>query len=187
MSGRRKYRNNYSNYNSSSAAYAYQVDASSAQPILDDPILTEQEYIRETKKIEIKRARAVEAAIDKRERLVHRLKLSIAMLGVFSGCFVTMASYASVARQRIENAKLNDELIGIQNENVSLQAEISDKVDLAYIESEAVNRLGMAEPQPYQIVYIDVPKQSYTVQYGAVESEEENKFSIASITKLFKS
>ena len=34
-------------------------------------------------------------------------------------------------------------------------------------------RLGMAEPQPYQIVYIDVPKQSYTVQHADDEAEQE--------------
>jgi cell division protein FtsB len=187
MSGKRNYRYNHNSYNTSSAAYAYQTEVLNAQPIYEDSILTERDYRRKAQEVEIKRANAIETAIEKRERLVHRIKLSVAVLGVFSGCFVTMASYALVAEQRVENTKLSDQLIGIQNENASLQAEISDKVDLEYIESEAVNRLGMAEPQPYQIMYIDVPKQSYTVQYGAVDSEEKEKFSIASIVSLFKS
>jgi len=187
MPGKKKYRYNHNSYNTSSAAYAYQTEALAAQPIFDDSILTERDYRRKEQETEFKRAKAVETAIEKRERLVHRFKLSIAVLGVFLGCFVTMASYASVAEQRVANTKLSDQLIALQNENASLQAEITDKVDLAYIEDEAVNRLGMAEPQPYQIMYIDVPKQSYTVQYGAVESEKKDKFSIASIVSLFKS
>lgn len=188
MSGKSKYRYNHNSYNqnsynSSSAAYAYQMEVLPAQPIYDDSILKERDYRRKADEIEAKRINAIE----KKERLAHRVKLCVAVLGVFSGCLVTMASYALVAEQRIKNSKLNDQLIAIQNENVSLQSEISDKIDLEYIESEAVNRLGMAEPQPYQIIYIDVPKQSYTVQYGKTESEKKDKFSIASIVSLFKS
>lgn len=186
MSGKRRYSYNHNSYNTSSAAYAYQTEVLPDEPLLDDSILTERDYRRKAQEIDIKRVKAVQAAIEKKERLVHRFKLSVAVLGVFSGCLVTMASYALVAEQRIENSKLSDQLIAIQNENASLQAEISDKVDLEYIEGEAVNRLGMAEPQPYQIMYIDVPKQSYTVQYGAAEAEEEEKLSISSIVSLFK-
>ncbi|MDD3569860.1 MAG: hypothetical protein PHY44_02010 [Lachnospiraceae bacterium] len=198
MSGKSKYRYNYNrynrssnsrniynqnSYNASSEAYAYEMEESPKQSIYDDSVLEEQYYIRKANEIEDKRL----TAIEKKERLIHRFKLSVAVLGVFSGCLVTMASYALVAQQRVENSKLNDQLISIQNENASLQAEISDKIDLEYIESEEVNRLGMAEPQPYQIMYIDVPKQSYTVQYGKDESEEKEGFSLASIVSLFKS
>lgn len=179
---------NQNSYNASSEAYAYEIEELPTQPIYDDSALKEQYFIRKANEIKANEIEAKRAnAIEKRERLVHRVKLSVAVLGVFSGCLVTMASYALVAEQRVENSKLNDQLISIQNENASLQAEISDKIDLEYIESEAVNRLGMAEPQPYQIMYIDVPKQSYTVQYGKDESEKEDKFSFASIVSLFKS
>ena len=46
-------------------------------------------------------------------------------------------------------------------------------------------RLGMIKPQPYQIVYIDVPKQSYTIQYAADEITEEDTSFIASIWNFF--
>ncbi|HCT64854.1 MAG TPA: hypothetical protein DIC60_06270 [Lachnospiraceae bacterium] len=187
MSEKRKYMYNHNSYNSTSAAYAYQTEALPFEPNFDNSILTEGYDRHKARAAAIKKAKPAETAIEKRERIIHRAKLSFAVLGVFLGCFVTMASYAVVVQQRVENMKFNDQLITIQNENTSLQAEISDKVDLAYIEEEAVNRLGMAEPQPYQIVYIDVPKQSYTVQYGADESEQKDKFSLASIVSLFKS
>ena len=41
-----------------------------------------------------------------------------------------------------------------------------------YIKQEATERLGMSEPQSYQVVYIDVPKQSYTVQYAEDDGVE---------------
>jgi len=57
---------------------------------------------------------------------------------------------------------------------------------LEYIKQEAMKRLGMAEPQTYQIVYIDVPKQSYTVQYAADENEKEEPSFFASILNFLK-
>ena len=52
-----------------------------------------------------------------------------------------------------------------------LASEISDTINLDYIEERAVNELGMTEPQGYQIKTISVPEQSYTVQYSESESE----------------
>ncbi|MDR4022670.1 MAG: hypothetical protein Q3W84_02480, partial [Eubacteriales bacterium] len=59
----------------------------------------------------------------------------------------------------------------LQNENIVLASEISDTINLDYIENRAVNELGMSEPQSYQIKTISVPEQSYTVQYS--DSSEE--------------
>lgn len=58
---------------------------------------------------------------------------------------------------------------------------------MAYIEQEAKTRLGMIEPQAYQIVYIDVPKQSYTVQYEAQAEEKEKGFGIGKFLDVIKS
>ena len=97
-----------------------------------------------------------------------------------------MVTNAEVDRQRVENNKLRDELSQLKNENLNLQSEITDNTDLAYIEKEAKTRLSMTEPQPYQIVYIDVPKQSYTVQYSAQEKKAESSFGLKTAFSTLK-
>lgn len=169
------YRDNYygrSNvYNASSSAYAY------------DYIEEEEEKLTRKRTVQ-KEAQKVK--VDKNNRVMHRIKFAVAILAVFAGSVAMMASHATVLQQRVSNKNLNSQLISLQNENVALEAEISDKVDLSYVQAEAISRLGMTEPQAYQIKYIDVPKQSYTIQYDVEEEEEKGGFSIGTIISLFK-
>ena len=88
--------------------------------------------------------------------------------------------------QEVQIREKKDELATLKSQNAILEAELAEQIDLEYIKQEAINRLGMAEPQPYQIVYIDVPKDSYTIQYAADEVVEEEPSFIASILNLFK-
>ena len=59
------------------------------------------------------------------------------------------------------------------------------QLDMDYIRTEATERLGMSEPQSYQVVYIDVPKQSYTVQHNA-EDVAEGASILTKVTNLWK-
>ena len=173
LSRTRSYKRGYTNYNYSSSAYAY------------EPAPLPQERVFEEERLErLKRERAMLEG-EKRKATAHKLKLTVAVGVVFAGCFVMMNSYAAVTEQRVLNNKMKDELVALKSENAALQADITDSVDLQYIKNEAINRLGMTEPQPYQVIYIDVPKQSYNVQYGTEEAEEEG-FSIKSILESFK-
>ncbi len=122
----------------------------------------------------------------RREQIKHRLKLFMALAFVFSCLLLTMVSYASVAEQRVNLNRMKDELAVMQNENIALQAEISEQVDLASIKKDATERLGMSEPQPYQIVYVEAPTQSYTVQYAAAEENKEEGFSLKSLFDILK-
>ena len=122
----------------------------------------------------------------KRARFLHRMKLVMAISVVFVCCIGTMISYAMVAEQRITNNRLNDELLALRSENIALEAEIADKINLEYVEQEAMTRLDMSEPQPYQISYIDIPRQSYTVQYDVEEEPEQKGFTLAGLSGLTK-
>ena len=86
---------------------------------------------------------------------------------------------------RYRITELKEELNTIQNENIVLASEISDTINLDYIEERAVNDLGMTEPQEYQIKTISVPEQSYTVQYN--ESKNEMPEVNAELLKEFSS
>ena len=164
MARTRSYKKGYTNYNYSSSAYAY-------EPASLPYFKEEQKRLAEEK---ARKDKLLATAVNKKTA-AHKLKLTIAVLIVFAGCFV-----------RIANSKLKDELVALKSENTTLQAEISDSVDLDYIKKEATERMGMTEPQPYQIIYIDVPKQSYNVQYSNSEVQEDDGFSFKKLLEMFK-
>lgn len=102
---------------------------------------------------------------DARLDIKHTLQLAAAA-GVFCfGCVITIIGISSVTEMRYNITQLKNELSTVQNENIVLSSEISDKINLDYIEDRAKNELGMTEPQSYQIKNISVPEQSYTIQY----------------------
>ncbi len=67
------------------------------------------------------------------------------------------------------------QLESIQEDNEYLRTSIEDNLDLKYIEQEAI-KLGMQKPAEYQLMKINVPKESYTVQYDTKAQPEEQSF-----------
>ncbi len=47
----------------------------------------------------------------------------------------------------------------------AVQSSITVNLDLDYIEQQAIEHLNMIKPLPHQVIYIEVPKESYTT-YG---------------------
>ncbi len=127
-----------------------------------------------------------ETRTERREQKLHILYVCIVMLLVFGGCITFMGANVIVAEQEMQIRKQKNELSAIKAQNATLEAELAEQIDLEYIKQEAMKRLGMAEPQPYQIVYIDVPKQSYTIQYATDENEKEEPSFFASILNFWK-
>ena len=134
--------------------------------------------------VRMKESRA--AKKERKERSFHKLRLILSVMVVFAGCILMMCAYTAVHQQRIKNTKLKDELIVLQNQNSTIAADMSADLSVDYIREEAVNRLGMVEPQDYQIVYINVDEQSYTVSYGEKEIVEDEGFSLSGLVEFFK-
>jgi len=108
-----------------------------------------------------------------------------AAAGIFCfGCIITIICISSVTEMRYNITQLKNELNTIQNENIVLSSEISDTINLDYIEDRAINELGMTEPQSYQIKTINVPAQSYTVQYDD-SAKEEPKIDMQLVKEFF--
>ena len=120
-----------------------------------------------------KEEEAREARAEARERRISTAKMILAALVLFAGCIAFMGMHVLVANEEISLRKQKSELADLKAGNAILEAELTEKLDMDFIKEEAIKRLGMAEPQPYQIVYIDVPKQSYTVQHADDEAEQE--------------
>ncbi len=164
MAKDKKYRDVSSYYSTGSEAYKL------------DPIEIE----------ESKNAKPKVKVYKKNEKLVHSLFFICAIALIFAGCLAIMIPHTMIVEQTAKNNELRDELATLKGENISLEADIANKVNLEYVETEATTRLGMNEPQAYQISYIDVPKESYTVQYSVEEETEEKGFAFAGLGGLFK-
>jgi len=161
----------YNEYNTTSVAYDF------------EPDYVPQQYGEEQELKKINRKKQA-LALRYQER-AYAFKVCIVFSILFCGCLVLMASHAMVAKQSMVLEEKRQELAELKNKNDILSAEITEKVDLDTIKKEAISRLGMVEPQPYQVVYIDVPKQSYTVEYETQE-KEAGKPSFFNLFKFWK-
>lgn len=108
-----------------------------------------------------------------RENRISSMKMIGIALVLFVGCIAFMGMHVVVDQAEVSLRRQKSTLEELQSANAILEAELTEQLDMDYIKQEASERLGMSEPQPYQVVYIDVPKQSYTVQYDADDAAEE--------------
>lgn len=120
-----------------------------------------------------------------RERRASSIRMIGAILVLFAGCILFMGMHVAVENLEVSIRKQKSELSDLKASNAILEAELTEQLDLDYIKQEAMERLGMAEPQAYQIIYIDVPKQSYTIQYEE-EAAQEKPSLLARILELLK-
>jgi len=72
------------------------------------------------------------------------------------------------------------ELKRLEEANSVLKTEMTKNINLEEVEKVAKTRLNMQKPSPHQIVYINIPKKSYTVQYN-LPDEDEEEFSLSTI------
>ena len=132
--------------------------------------------------------RKAEERLAKEEARENRIS-SVKMIGValvlFIGCIAFMGMNVLVDNAEVSLRQQKSELESLKSANAILEAELTEQLDMDYIKQEATERLGMSEPQSYQVVYIDVPKQSYTVQYDADDAAESASL-LDKITNFFK-
>ena len=125
------------------------------------------------------------AQAEARERRISSVKMIGVALVLFVGCLAFMGMNVIVDNAEVSLRRQKSELENLKSANAILEAELTEQLDMDYIKTEATERLGMSEPQSYQVVYIDVPKQSYTVQHNADDVAEDASF-LAKITNIWK-
>ena len=132
--------------------------------------------------------RKAEERLAKEEARENRVS-SVKMLGValvlFVGCLAFMGMNVLVDNAEVSLRRQKNELENLKSANAILEAELTEQLDMDFIRTEATERLGMSEPQSYQVVYIDVPKQSYTVQHNADDVADEASL-LTKVTNLWK-
>ncbi len=94
--------------------------------------------------------------------LAFGFQVSICGIVLFACALLYIQSYSMFRSKQVELNTLKSKKIEIMNEITGVESQMAKKLDLNQIRERAVNELGMQEPLPYQIVYIDLPKESYT-------------------------
>jgi len=112
-----------------------------------------------------------------------KVYFSIGTLFVFFLVFVCMFAVNNKKENEI-NSNIA-ELKKLEQSNSVLQTEVNKNVNLEEIEKIAKTKLNMQKPAPHQIVYINIPKQSYTVQYNLPEDDEEENELVKIWNNLF--
>ena len=102
------------------------------------------------------------AATKTRVDIAFGVQVSICGAVLFACALLYIQSYSELRAKQVELNQLKSEKIEVMNQITGVEAQMAKKLDLNEIRVRAINELGMQEPLPYQIVYIDLPKESYT-------------------------
>lgn len=84
---------------------------------------------------------------------------------LFIGAFSYIHMYASFNMKQTELKRMKNEIRDLKSTISLTEAKMSEKLNLEVIRERASAELGMKEPSAHQIIYIELPKQSYT-SYG---------------------
>lgn len=155
------YNNTFTSYNSSSVAHDYFYDT--------------EIPVRRNKKRRVKRAKEKEIV----QLNMPKTIVSIAVIFTFS--LALLCAYAINSSYRGEISSKQAELAKIMEDNQYLKTTLEENIDINKIAREA-EKLGLQKPQAYQITEVQVPNESYTVQYDAKINTQDK-----SVWEFFKS
>jgi len=85
------------------------------------------------------------------------------ILLIFTLGLILMYRYAQIADINFKISSKERQYEELRNENSRLKVAIENATNLSKITQIAQEELGMQKPDKYQIVYIEVPKTSFTV------------------------
>lgn len=150
--------NYYSQYSQGNLAYELNNIPTYEDVQNEDIVPVERTEIKKKNKPKVKKVQPMSP---------YYIKVVSIAIFVFLGSVAFVASQVRVDKMSVNIRYAKAELKSIREQNAILNAERMEEIDLEYIKREATERLNMSEPQPHQIVYIDVPKQSYTIQHNS--------------------
>lgn len=103
------------------------------------------------------------------------LSFYLSVILIFICAISTSVSIANVSLQRTYNQTLGEQLRRMENTTSNLTIEVSGARNLDEIKFLALTRLGMAPPEPHQIIYINVPSKSSYDEYPVLEPINEGE------------
>ncbi len=90
-------------------------------------------------------------------------KLFLCATVLFSSVFVYVSMYASLNMKQSELKQLKNDVREAKSNINEIESVIAAKLNLEHIQQVASTQLHMREPLPHQVVYIELPENSYTV------------------------
>ena len=177
-------------YQDAKAYYTHGGAAYDIEP-MEEEYAAPKKQTKKKKKVQKSKTSAKKSlAMQVRANRAYSIKVALVLGVFFCGTLAFMWSSAMVTSQRVETQKYKDKLADLKSENAILAIDVAEQMDLDTVKQIATEKLGMVEPQPYQIQYIDVPEQSYTLHYNdeteqPKEQNEENTL-VRTIVGLFK-
>lgn len=100
-----------------------------------------------------------------KEAIIHNFIVILGVVMIFGAVVMALVTQVMIKGIEVDIRQDMQTLEIIKQQNTALELDMMETMDITYIKEEAKERFNMAEPQAYQIVTIDVPKQSYTIQH----------------------
>lgn len=95
--------------------------------------------------------------------LAFTLQLTACSFLVFTAAFSFVHLCATLSVKQNELKQVSTQIRETQSSINSVKAIIAANLDLEHIQNVATTQLQMSEPLPHQVVYIELPEQSYTI------------------------
>lgn len=105
---------------------------------------------------------------------MHPISSGFTVVGLLTAAFLiilVISGYVQLYEATSEVADLNDELETVQQEQATLQSQYESKIDLDYVEQVATTQLGMLQPAPNQVVYLDLCEPDHAEIVKAEQTE----------------
>lgn len=96
-----------------------------------------------------------------------KIKMTFTILAIFTSCLLLMYRYAIVTELNYNISKSDKIYNEIRNDNSRLKVQIEKEMDLAKIKEVAEKKFSMQKPDRSQMVYLNIPKQDFTVVAGS--------------------
>ncbi len=92
-----------------------------------------------------------------------KLKSVLTIVAILAAALVVMYRYAIITEMSYEINQKESDYNKLRNANALLKVEIETQTNLTDIKEIAETRLGMQTPDKSQLVYINVPREDYTI------------------------
>jgi cell division protein FtsL len=115
-----------------------------------------------------------------------KLKMFLNVFFVFLLGAVIVMRYAMITELSYNLDKENKKYNNIVNENSRLKVQIEKNMNLAQVKEVAESRLGMQKPDKYQLVYVDVPRNDFSLVSDKYKESEKSGGIVAVVDKLGK-
>jgi len=124
--------------------------------------LAYKEYVEEENKFDVRVAKVKGVS---KKNPTSPLKIGLLIVSIVAIVVSLLAQYATIAfnQNRINSVKA--EIKGIEDEIYNVDVQIAETLDLANVKKIAIGKLGMVMPSDNQLMYVEVPKKDYTVNY----------------------